>query len=148
MNSDFKELLDALNEVEVRYLVVGGYAVIYHSRPRFTKDLDIWIEPKPENAERLMRAFQIFGLPLIDIDESDFASEGTQYVIGLPPSAIDFLTSLGPLSFPDCWEKRVTDEVEGTAIHYLGKEDLIDAKRAAGRPEDLADIRNLKMLGE
>lgn len=146
MNSDFKELLDALHEAEVRYLVVGGYAVIYHSRPRFTKDLDLWIEPSSENARRLMHAFQLFGLPLIDIEEADFAEERTQYMIGIPPTAIDFLTSLGSLSFEECWNKRVNDEVEGTPIIYMGKMDLIAAKTEAARPEDLVDVRNLSML--
>ena len=94
MNSDFKELLQSLKDHQVEYPVVGGYAVIFHSQPRFTKDLDVWVKPDAENARRLMIAFQQFGIPLINIQESDFAKQGTQYMIGIPPSAIDFLTSI------------------------------------------------------
>lgn len=148
MNSDFKELLDALNEAEVEYLIVGGYAVIYHSRPRFTKDLDIWLRADAENARKLMHAFREFGMPLIDIEEADFAVAGTQYVIGRPPSAIDFLTSLGSLDFASCYQNRIVETIENTAYPYLGRDDLISSKRIAGRPEDLADIRNLTMLEE
>ena len=93
MNSDFKELFQALNAQGVEYLIVGGYAVIFHTEPRFTKDLDIWIKPDPENAGKLMASFRQFGLPLVDIDESDFAVAGTQYMIGVPPVALDFLTT-------------------------------------------------------
>lgn len=143
MNSNFKELLSALNEQEVEYLIVGGYAVIFHTEPRFTKDLDIWIKPAAENASRLMAAFKQFGLPLIDIKEEDFATEGTQYMIGVPPVSLDFLTSLGGLKFSPCWENRVRDDIDGIPVAYLGKGDLIKSKETAGRPQDLADVRKL-----
>jgi hypothetical protein len=148
LNSNFKELFAALNEAKVDYLVIGGYAVIFHSRPRFTKDLDIWLRPSPENARKLMRAFGEFGLALIGIEESDFSRKGTQYQIGRPPVAIDFLTSVGDLEFEECQENRVLDEIDGIPIPYLGKSDLIRAKQIAGRLEDLADIRNLTMLDD
>lgn len=148
MNSDFKELLDALNEAEVDYIVVGGYAVIYHSQPRFTKDIDIWLRPSRENARKLMRAFAAFGMPLIDIAEADFAIPGTQYVIGRPPTAIDFLTSLGPLDFDKCFSGKVVDVAGGTRIPYMSKEDLLEAKTNAARPQDLADIRSITLLDE
>ncbi len=95
MNSDFKDLLRILDEEKVEYLVVGGYAVIFHSHPRYTKDLDIWINPTPENASKLMRVFRAFGLPLIGgLTEDDFATEGTQLNLGVPPNQIDLLTSI------------------------------------------------------
>ncbi len=144
MNSDFKELLSALNEQGVEYLIVGGYAVIFHTEPRFTKDLDIWVKPDPENASRLVDAFQQFGLPLIDIEESDFAAEGTQYMIGVPPVALDFLTSLGELNFDKCWEHRVIDDIDGIPVAYLGRGELIESKRIAGRLQDQADLRKLE----
>lgn len=148
MNSDFKELLDALNEAEVECLIVGDYAVIYHSRPRFTKDPDIWLRASPANARNLMRAFRAFGMPLIDIEKADFAVEGTQYVIGRPPSAIDFLTSLGGPDFDSCYKNRIIDTIEGSVFPYMGKEDLIAAKKVANRPEDIVDIRNLTVLDD
>lgn len=144
MNSDFKDLLRIFVEEEVRFLVVGGYAVIHYSQPRYTKDLDLWIEPTPENARKLMRAFRSFGLPLIGLEESDFAEPGTQFSVGVPPCEIDLLTSLPGLEFTPCWENRQHSEEEGIFVPYLGKTDLVIAKRTAGRPQDLADLDELQ----
>ena len=144
MNSDFRELLSALNEQDVDYLIVGGYAVIFHTEPRFTKDLDVWVKPESENAARLMAAFRQFGLPLVDIEESDFAVQGTQYMIGIPPVALDFLTSIGQLDFDACWNQRVVDDIDGIPVAYLGRDDLIQSKEIADREQDRADLRKLK----
>ena len=147
MNSDFKELLQALNAQDVEYLIVGGYAVIFHTEPRFTKDLDIWVKPDGRNAGKLMEAFRSFGLPLIDIEESDFTASGTQYMIGVPPVAVDFLTSIGELDFGYCWNRRVADDIDGIPVNYLGRDDLIESKRSADREEDRADLRKLEGPG-
>ncbi len=144
MNSDFKDLLVALNENEVRYLVVGDYAVILHAEPRYTADLDIWVEPSPDNASRLMRAFSAFGLPLINIEEDDFAREGVQYQIGVVPCAIDFPTAVPGAEFASSWERRCVVTDENVKINYLSKADLIATKRKAGRPKDLHDLSNLE----
>lgn len=143
MNSDFKDLLRTLNEQNVEYLIVGGYAVIFHSEPRFTKDLDLWVKPDSENARRLMAAFRQFGMPLIDIDEADFANPGTQYMMGIPPVALDFLTSIGSLSFGDCWNRRVVDDIDKIPVNYVGREDLIESKKIADRDQDRIDVRKL-----
>ena len=143
MNSDFKDLLQMLSDEEVEYLVVGGYAVIYHAQPRSTKDLDIWLNPTKENAQRVGRVFQKFGIPLIDVTLDDFANEGLQYAIGMPPSMIDFLTSIPGLKFQPCWEKRIQASNDEIDILFLSKQDLITAKKTAGRPQDLADIDEL-----
>lgn len=148
MNSDFKELLQALNGQGVEYLIVGGYAVIFHTEPRFTKDLDVWVRPDPGNAVKLMAAFRQFGLPLVDIEESDFAATGTQYMIGVPPVALDFLTSLGDLSFESCWKQRSVDQIAGIPVAYLGRDDLIASKESADRLQDRADIRKLRGIPE
>ena len=144
MNSDFKDLLRLLSEEEVEYLIVGGYAVIFHSQPRFTKDLDIWLRPTPKNAEKVLRVFARFGLPLLgDVTVSDFANEGFQYAIGRPPSMIVFLTSIPGLEFESCWKHRVTADESGIAMLFLSKSDLVTAKKEAGRLQDLADIEEL-----
>jgi hypothetical protein len=143
MNSDFKELLQSLHECEVRYLVAGGYAVIHHSQPRYTKDIDIWLEPTPENARKLMRAFRIFGIPMIGVTQEDFATPGTQFNLGVAPCQIDFLTSIPGLEFAPAWENKVTSQEHDFPIHYLGKADLIRAKQTAGRLQDLADIEEI-----
>ena len=144
MNSDFKELLHIFAEEEVRYLIVGGYAVIHHGQPRSTKDLDIWLQPCPENAARILRAFTRFGLPLMGgVVPEDFEKEGLQYAVGVPPSMVDFLTTVPGLDFESCWPNRVKAESEGVPYMFIGKQDLISAKKAAGRPQDIADLEGL-----
>ena len=144
MNSDFKDLLRLFATHEVRYLVVGGYAAMHYSQPRFTKDLDLWLEPSQANAARVMRAFHDFGMPLIDVTAHDFAQESFQYMIGRAPVLFDFLTSLPKMRFVTCWKKRVTDEEEGFPIPFLSRADLIRAKKQAGRPQDLADLDEIR----
>lgn len=147
MNSDFKDLLRILAECEVRYLVAGGYAVIHHSQPRYTKDIDIWIEPDRANARRLMRAFQSFGIPLLGLAEDDFATTGTQLSLGVAPSRIDLLTTIPGLEFSAAWDNRVISTEVDFPIYYLGKSDLIISKQTAGRLQDLADIDELRRAG-
>ena len=147
MNSDFRDLLRLFAVHEVRYLVVGGYAAMHYSQPRFTKDLDLWLEPTPTNAQRVIRAFSEFGMPLIDVTPEDFSSEGLQYMVGRAPVLFDFLTSLPGLQFGPCWNNRVTDDHDGVPIHILGRDDLIAAKMQAGRPQDLADLDEMNRAG-
>jgi hypothetical protein len=144
MNSDFKDLLRILGECNVRYLVVGGYAVIHHSQPRYTKDIDIWLEPTPENSRNLMRAFLSFGIPMHGVAQDDFATPGTQFSLGVAPCIIDFLTTIPGLEFQLAWENKVTSSENDFPVHYLSKSDLIMAKRTAGRLQDLADIEELQ----
>lgn len=147
MNSDFKELLRIFAEEEVEYLVVGGYAVIHHGQPRSTKDLDIWLRPSVENRHRVVRSFLRFGLPLMGgVVEEDFEQEGLQYAVGVPPCMIDFLTSVPGLEFAECWKNRVSADAEDVPMLVLGKKDLILSKETAGRPQDLADIEELRKI--
>jgi hypothetical protein len=136
MNSDFKDLLQIFAEEEVEYLIIGAYAVMNYTQPRYTKEIDLWIKPDVENSHRVARAFARFGVPLIEVTREDFAEEGLQYVIGVSPCQIDFLTTMpGAISFEDSWCKRETNKTkEGFAIHYLGKADLITAKKLPGVP--------------
>jgi predicted nucleotidyltransferase len=144
MNSDFRDLLRAFAAEEVRYLVVGGHAVIHYTQPRFTKDLDLWIEPSAENAERLRKAFLSFGIPLLEVTPEDFAEPGLQYVVGLPPVQFDFLTTIPGLDFVAAWQRRERVEIHGIEIQLVSREDLIVSKRAAGRARDLADLEDLE----
>jgi hypothetical protein len=144
-NRDFKELLQMFAEHEVEYLVVGGYAVIHYTQPRYTKDLDLWIRPNRENAERVRQVFGKFGIPMIEVTPEDFADEGLQFMIGVEPSAIDFLTSLPGLDFAGAWSHRVTDGSLGFPVHFLGPEELIQAKQTAGRTRDIADIEEIHL---
>lgn len=124
-------------------MVAGGYAVIYHSQPRYTKDLDVWIKPSPENARKLMQVFARFGIPLMGLTEKDFATTGTQLNLGVEPNQIDMLTVIPGLEFDNAWETHVTTEEEGFPIHYLSKQALITAKTTSGRLQDLADIEEI-----
>ncbi len=127
-------------------MIVGGYADIHYARPRFTKDLDLWLEPSEENAKRVLQSFSEFGIPLLGVTEADFATPGTQFSIGVSPSELDFLTTIPGLEFDSAWANRETTDSEGFAVHYVGKSDLIKAKETANRPQDLADIDSLNSL--
>ena len=105
-NSTFKDLLSALNGCGAKYLVVGGYAVMLYTEPRYTKDLDIWVEPSPDNALRVFRALAGFGAPLAGIHADDFAVPDLIYQLGVPPSRVDILTSISGVDFADAWGRR------------------------------------------
>lgn len=143
MNQDFRDMLLLLEEHGVEYLVVGGYAVIRYTQPRFTKDLDIWIRPSRENAAKTAKALRAFGVPLIEVTEEDFAEGGLQFMIGIYPNAIDFLTSIKGLDFEETWRSKRTFETSSGNVHYLAPTDLITAKRAVGRTQDIADIEEI-----
>jgi len=144
MNSDFKDALQCLLDEGVRFLVVGGYAVIHYTQPRFTKDLDIWLEPTSENAAAVARAFRRFGLPLIEITEADLAVPGTQFMAGVPPNAIDFITTCSNLDFASSWNTREVVPIGDLSVPYLSRLDLIEAKQFLGRDQDLLDLRLLR----
>jgi len=141
-------MLRLFAEHEVRYLIIGGYAAMQYSQPRFTKDLDLWLEPSAKNSTQVMRAFDAFGLPLIDVTPDDFTREGLQYMIGRAPVLFDFLTSLPDMSFTECWIRRFTDWTEGFPMQFLSRGDLIRAKEQAGRPQDLADLDDIRRAAD
>lgn len=144
MNSDFKDLLRAFSEEEVRYLVVGGYAFAEHVEPRYTKDLDVWIERSEENADRVLAALRSFGAPLAELSKDDLTSPDTYYQIGLPPNRIDIITQLEEMDFGACWQRRKTVRMGELNIEYIGIDDLIENKERTGRLHDLADAEHLR----
>ena len=145
MNSDFKELLKIFAETKVKYLIIGGYAVAKHAEPRYTKDLDIWIDNSSENAERVYRALKEFGAPLTDITVEDFTIPTLVFQIGIEPSRIDILMGLKELDFDECWKRRAISTIGEIEIHFISLDDLIFNKQLAGRPQDLRDAENLKL---
>ena len=146
VNRDFRDLFAVFDAHEVRFLVVGGYAVTFHTRPRFTKDIDIWVAPTVENATRVARALLAFGAPLAEhgVEARDFARIGVVYQMGLPPNRIDVLTAVDGLEFESCWSRRVVAKYGDAPVAYLGRHDLIVNKRRVGRPQDLEDVRALE----
>jgi hypothetical protein len=144
MNPDFTDLLREFVAADVRFLVVGAYALSVHGRPRATGDLDVWIEPTPANAARLVGALTAFGAPLADVSEADFASARVTYQIGVPPGRIDILTELTGLTFAEAWPDRVRRPFGDVDVDFIGREAFIRNKRATGRTKDLADIEALE----
>ena len=144
INLDFKEFFESFNTHNVRYLVVGGYAVIYHTGPRATVDIDVLIEASPENAKRVMTALSGFGFGGIGLKEADFATPGQTVQLGYPPNRIDINTSITGVDFAQAHARRCTSTYGGIPVAYIGLEDLLRNKEAVGRDKDLLDVKLLR----
>jgi hypothetical protein len=145
INSDFRDLLRAFNEAGVRYLIVGGYAVMVHTEPRYTKDLDLWIEPEEANARAMLGALARFGAPTNDVTPADFLEPEVFFQIGVEPVRIDIMTSVTGLSFADAWQRRVMIDFGEESAPVLCRDDVLAAKRASGRPRDRRDAKSLEL---
>ncbi len=143
-NPDFKDLFNIFNEEQVEYLLAGAHAVIFFSEPRYTKDLDIWVNPTAENAKRVFAALTRFGAPLKNISVTDFCDKEMIYQIGVEPNRIDILMGIAGVEFGPAWVDRVESTYDGIPIHVMGKESLQKAKKASGRPQDLLDLEKLQ----
>jgi hypothetical protein len=143
MNQDFVDLLRAFIDADVRFLVVGAYALAHHGRPRATGDLDLWVEATPANAPRVVRALAAFGAPMQEIREEDFERPGIVFQIGVPPGRIDVLTELTGVGFEEAWPDRDAGRFGPLTVNYLGRHTFIRNKRATGRAKDLGDIEGL-----
>jgi hypothetical protein len=151
MYPDLKELLSALNAHRVKYLIVGAYAVAIHAQPRATKDLDILIEADADNAKALFAALTQFGAPLQGLTSADFAEQGPFFRMGREPVGVDILTAIPGVEFGAAWPQRVeevVDPVSGLKASFISREDLIAAKLASGRPQDLADVDAIRKAAE
>jgi predicted nucleotidyltransferase len=140
-NPHYKELLQVLNEYQVEYLIVGGFAVMKYGEPRYTKDLDVWVHNVPENSVRVMEALKKFGAPL-DHDgiTAETFTEQVVYQIGVAPVRIDILTEITGVNFADAWGRKVASTISGVPVHFIALDDLITNKRALSRSSDLGDI--------
>jgi hypothetical protein len=143
MNQDFVDLLRAFIAADVRFLIVGAYALALHGRPRATGDLDVWVDATPDNATRVMRALRDFGAPADALSESDFAVPGTVYQIGVPPGRIDILTQLTGIAFDEAWPDRLNRPFGDVEAPFIGRAAFLKNKRATGRPKDLGDIEGM-----
>jgi hypothetical protein len=132
-----------LNAEGVRYLLVGGYAYAFHVEPRYTKDLDVWVEASRTSAASVHRALLAFGAPSELFDEGDFTQPRVIVQIGMPPNRIDILTTISGVSFEEAWERRVESTFGDQKIWVIGRDDLAANKRASGRDQDLVDLRKL-----
>lgn len=145
---DFKELLSVFTSHNVRYLIIGGYAVMRYTQPRFTKDLDLLIAVDEENAASTYAALREFGAPLENLTPQDFAEEGYFYQMGVPPLRVDIMMSVPGVDFESAWGRRESLAVGDVGMNFISKEDLIEAKLAAGRAQDLVDVESLRETGE
>lgn len=147
VNSDFTDLLNLFNDNNVRYMVVGGYAITQHAEPRFTKDLDLWISTDSKNAEAVFTALSQFGAPLENMSYQDFSEEGFVYQIGVPPVRVDIVMGIDGVQFEDAWQRRFTTHFSELSVNFISRMDLLTNKLASGRPQDLIDadvIQNTK----
>ena len=144
MNQDFVDLLRAFVAHDVRFLIVGAYALALYGRPRATGDIDVWADATPENAPRIMRALAAFGAPMAGIAAADFEVPGVVYQIGVAPGRIDILTQMTGLTFEEAWPGRVRHPFGGVEVDFIGRESFIRNKRATGRAKDLGDIEGLE----
>jgi len=144
INSDFSDLLRALNDTNAKYLIVGGIALAFHDRPRFTKDLDIFIDKSPDNAVRVYKALANFGAPLHTLTVEDLQSAELVYQIGVDPVRVDILTDIDGVSFSDAWNHRLSASYGEISVNVIARNDLIKNKLATGRSQDIADIDRLQ----
>lgn len=143
LNPDFRDALSYFNAEHVEYLLVGAYALAAHGLPRATGDIDLWVRPSPENAQRVFRALG-FGAPADHFSVADFELSDQILQLGVPPGRVDVITSIEGVVFDEAWPNRLTVEVDGLTVPVIGREDLLRNKRAAGRPQDLADVTRLE----
>jgi len=141
---DFKELLNLFKKHNVKYLVVGGYAVMLYTEPRFTKNLDLLISIEIKNATAVYNALKEFGAPLVDLSVKDFSQEGYFYQMGRPPMRVDILMSIPGVKFSIAWSRRKQLTIDGIEMNFISKEDLIASKEASGRSQDLIDVKSLE----
>ena len=144
LNKDYREMLLCLLEENVKFLLVGAYALAAHGFPRATKDIDFFVWATPDNSANLMKALAKFGAPLSDISASDFSSEGIIFQIGNSPRRIDIVTSIDGVKFDRAYANKATLVLEGVEVPVISMADLITNKRASGRTQDLADVEKLE----
>ena len=143
LNQNFREFIALLNANHVDYLLVGGYAVVFHGYPRLTGDMDIWVRPDKENAPRIIRALAEFGFASLGLRAEDFTSENNIVQFGYPPLRIDVMTAIDGVNFEECFARRLVSDVSGITVNVIHLDDLKTNKRSTGRFKDLNDIEHL-----
>ena len=146
LDPDFSEFVALLAAHDVRYMIVGGYALAAHGLPRATGDLDVWIWPDPDNARRILEVLDEFGFGELSISEDDLTSPDLVIQLGYPPYRIDLLTRIEGVNFESAWQRHVEVILDTVRVPFIGRDDLIANKRAVGRPQDVADV--LRLTGD
>jgi len=146
LNEDYRDMLHALSDEKVRFILVGAYALAAHGYPRATMDIDIWVMPSQDNAEAVLRALRRFGAPLHNITKEDLQKDGTIFQIGVAPRRIDIITAVSGLQFENTHQNSILVNIDGLDVHIPSIDDLIINKKATGRTKDLADAEALELL--
>ena len=144
MNLDFSELLLAFNAHHVEYLLVGAHALAVYGHVRATKDIDVWVRPDSENAQKVLMALSQFGAPAGDLNKDDLSKAGTIFQIGVPPLRIDIITSIDGVDFVDAWPDRFKASMGTVPVSVISRHHLIINKKASARLQDLADVEQLE----
>ena len=143
-NPDYRDIFSIFNTARVEYLLVGAHAVMYYAEPRYTKDLEIWVNPTPANATRVVSALREFGAPLRNVSEKDFQDPDMVYQIGVEPNRIDILMGISGVDFESAWAEKTMTTYDGVPVPVLGLRSLKQAKAASARDQDLLDIKRLR----
>ena len=146
LNEDYRDMLQALSDEKVRFILVGAYALAAHGYPRATMDIDIWVMPSPDNAEAVLRALRHFGAPLHNLTKEDLQKDGNLFRIGVAPRRIDIITAASGLQFEPTYQNSIPVNIEGIEVRIPSIDDLIINKKATGRTRDLADAEALESL--
>lgn len=144
--NDWKEFIELLNEAGVEYVIVGAHVLGFHGIPRLTNDIDFLVRPTKDNSERIVRVLRDFGFEPMNLKPEDFQETGTFVQLGYAPNRIDVITSIAGVSFDEAWRGRVEGEFAGVHARFLGAEEFIASKKAAGRKKDLGDAEELELL--
>jgi len=144
LNQDFKEFIQLLNDNQVNYLVIGGYAVAVHGHPRYTKDIDIWIEISEENSQKIITALTGFGFGSLGLTAQDFQEPHQIIQLGYPPNRIDLITSPDGIDFQTCYVSKIEVILDDITVKFIDLDNLKKNKLASGRFQDLADLENLR----
>ena len=143
LDKDFNEFVELFVANDVRFLVVGGYALAAHGYPRATDDFDAWVWANSENAEKIVECLTEFGFGKLNLSADDFTTPDRVVQLGYPPYRIDIITSITGVEFENAWANRWVIDVDGMLVPFIGRDDLLKNKRATGRPKDLLDVEYL-----
>ncbi|MEO0292610.1 MAG: nucleotidyltransferase [candidate division WOR-3 bacterium] len=144
IEKDYEEFLKLLNKNKVKYVIVGAFALALYSNPRYTKDLDIFVEPAVENGKRLLKVLNEFGFKNLELKEEDFTVKNQIIQLGYEPVRIDLMTSIPGCSFEEVWNNKIAEKYGRTRVYFIGKRELIKSKKASGRKQDIADLELLE----
>lgn len=144
LDPDFEDFIKLLNQHEVDYMIIGGYAMAFHGKPRYTGDLDIWIDISESNAQKMLLVIEDFGFASLNFEKEDFLRENLINQLGYPPLRIDILTSIDGINFIDAYPQKQVILIEDFTANYIGLNDLIQNKNASGRQQDLVDVNTLQ----